>query len=164
MTMQLQRKVDRYLEEVVCTVALLVVAISVILQVILRFFFSSASAWAEETAVFGMILAVYLGASMATRERAHIRITIVVNSLPRIWQIGCIVLADILWFGFVAVMIFQTSVYTKLLFEVTYISPGLGIELKWVQLVMPLSLGLMLFRILQVYWHWGKYNWKGMPL
>lgn len=162
--MWLLHKVDQYFEEVICTICLMTVAVSVILQVILRFLFASASAWAEETAVFGMIFAVYVGASMATRDRAHIRITMLVNSLPRIWQAGCIVLADILWFSFVLLMIVQTLTYTKLLFETTYISPGLGIEIRWVQLVMPLALMLMLFRILQVYWRWSKNNWKGLPL
>ena len=71
---------DRYFEDVLCTISLAVVAGSVMIQVILRFVFTSASAWAEETAVFGMIFAVYLGASLAVRERAHIRITMLVNA------------------------------------------------------------------------------------
>ena len=157
-------KLDKSFEEVVCTICLSVVACSVMLQVILRFVFSSASAWAEETAVYGMIFAVYLGASMAVRERAHIRITMLVNALPRPLQIASVVLADALWFGFVVFMVTQTIEYTKLLFEVTYITPGLGIEQRWVQIVVPAALVLMLFRILQVYWRWGKAGWKGLPL
>ncbi|WP_282608151.1 TRAP transporter small permease [Pelagibius sp. Alg239-R121] len=157
-------KLDKSFEEVICTICLSVVACSVMLQVILRFVFSSASAWAEETAVYGMIFAVYLGASMAVRERAHIRITMLVNALPRQLQIASVVLADALWFGFVVFMVTQTIEYTKLLFEVTYITPGLGIEQRWVQIVVPAALVLMLFRILQVYWRWGKSGWKGLPL
>lgn len=157
-------KLDRYFEEVVCTISLVVVASSVFLQVIMRFVFSSASAWAEETAVYGVIFAVYLGASMAVRERAHIRITMLVNALPRALQVASVILADALWFGFVAFMVVQTIEYTKLLFEVTYITPGLGIEQRWVQIVVPAALVLMLFRIAQVYWRWGKTGWKGLPL
>ena len=37
---------------------------------VLRFVFHTAAAWAEETAVYGMIFAVYLGATMAVRDRA----------------------------------------------------------------------------------------------
>ena len=96
-------KLDRYFEEVLCTFFLSVVVGSVLLQVILRFVFHSAAAWAEETAVYGMIFAVYLGACMAVRDRAHIRITLLVNRLPRPAQVGCIVVADMLWVGFVLV-------------------------------------------------------------
>ena len=88
-------KIDRYFEEVICTICLAVVVGSVLLQVILRYFFSTAAAWAEETAVYGMIFAIYLGATMAVRERAHIRITLLVNRLPRALQVGAVVLAAI---------------------------------------------------------------------
>ena len=111
-----------------------------------------------------MIFAVYLGASMAVRERAHIRVTLVVQVLPRPVQLAAVVLADILWFAFVVFQVWQSALYSKLLFEVTYISPGLGIEQRWIQIVIPLALCLMLFRVLQVYWRWGRDGWKGLPL
>ena len=157
-------KLDKYFEEVICTISLSVVAGSVFLQVIMRFVFSTASTWAEETAVYGMIFAIYFGASMAIRDRAHIRITMLVNVLPRPLQIASIVLADLLWFAFLAFMVVQTFEYTKLLFNVTFITPGLGIEQRWVQVVIPGVLILMLFRMLQVYGRVGNSCWKRLPL
>ena len=157
-------KLDKYFEEFICTLCLGVVVGSVLLQVVLRFGFSTAAIWAEETAVYGMIFAVYLGATMAVRDRAHIRITILLNHLPRRLQIASIVLADLLWAGFVVFMIVQTIIYTQLLFKVTYISPGLGIEQRWVQMFIPMAFGLMLFRILQVYWRWRARDWEGLPI
>lgn len=157
-------KIDRYFEDVLCTVFLCVIVGSVLLQVVLRFVFHTAAAWAEETAVYGMIFAVYLGASMATRDRAHIRITLLIARLPRSLQVACIVLADLLWLGFVIFMIVQTTAYMQLLFSVTYQTPGLGIEQRWVQMFIPMLFGLMLFRILQVYWRWRKDKFEGLPL
>lgn len=158
------RAIDKYFEEALCTLSLMIVATSVFLQVVLRFGFHSAVAWAEETAVLGMIMAVYMGAVLATRERAHIRITVLVNLLPRTLQIICIVIADLMWFGFVVFLLFQSIEYTKLLFDVTYILPGLGIEQRWFQLIIPFALVFMLFRILQVYFRWMNDQWKGLPL
>ncbi len=157
-------KLDQYFEEVLCTFFLSVVVGSVLMQVILRFFFHSAAAWAEETAVYGMIFAVYLGATMATRERAHIRITLLISRLPRALQVACVVASDALWLAFVIFMIVQTTTYTQLLFNVTYQTPGLGIEQRWVQMFIPMLFGLMLFRILQVYWRWRADNFRGLPL
>lgn len=157
-------KIDRYFEEVLCTFFLCVVVGSVLMQVVLRFFFNSAAAWAEETAVYGMIFSVYLGATMAVRDRAHIRITLLVTHLPRPLQVGAIVLADALWVSFVIFMIVQTSVYTQLLFEVTYQTPGLGIEQRWVQMFMPMFFTLMCFRIGQVYWRWATDGFRELPL
>ncbi|MEH6443463.1 MAG: TRAP transporter small permease [Oceanospirillaceae bacterium] len=157
-------KMDKYFEEVICTFCLSVVVGSVLIQVVLRFVFSSAAVWAEETAVYGMIFAVYFGATMAVRDREHIRITLLVNRLSRCWQVASIVLADILWAAFVVFMIVQTVIYSQLLFEVTYQTPGLGIEKRWFQVVIPLAFSLMLFRIFQVYWRWYKDQWRGLPL
>ena len=157
-------KLDRYFEEVACTIFIAIIASSVFLQVILRFLFDTAAVWAEETAVYGMIFAVYFGASLAVRERAHIRITMLVNALPRTMQVISVILADLLWFGFMIFMVVQTIEYTKLLFEMTYITPGLGIEQRWIQVLIPATLVLMIFRMLQVYWRWAKTGWRGLPL
>ncbi|WP_299403822.1 TRAP transporter small permease [uncultured Roseobacter sp.] len=157
-------KLDRHFEEVLCTIFLACVVGSVLMQVVMRFVFHSAAVWAEETAVYGMIFAVYLGATMAVRERAHIRITLLVSRLPRALQVFSIVLADALWFAFVIFMIVQTTTYTQLLFNVTYQTPGLGIEQRWVQMFIPMLFCLMLFRILQVYWRWKNDRFKGLPL
>ena len=112
------KKINKNFEEVLCTFFLSVVFISVITQVILRFGFSSAAVWAEETAVYGLIFATYLGASLGIKRREHVRITFIVLSFPKKLKIVSIVLADILWLGFLALMIVQTIVYTQLLFEV----------------------------------------------
>ena len=153
-------KLDRYFEEVLCTFFLCIVVGSVLMQVVLRFGFHSAAAWAEETAVYGMIFSIYLGGTMAVRDRAHIRITLLVNRLPRALQICSVVLADMLWVAFVIFMIVQTTSYTQLLFEVTYQTPGLGIEQRWVQMFVPILFCLMLFRIFQVYWRWRADGFK----
>lgn len=157
-------KLDQYFEEVLCTLFLSVVVGSVLMQVVMRFIFHSAAAWAEETAVYGMIFAVYLGATMAVRDRAHIRITLLLGRLPRRLQVLSIVMADALWVAFVVFMVVQTSTYTQLLFNVTYQTPGLGIEQRWVQMFIPMLFCLMLFRILQVYWRWKNDHFRGLPL
>lgn len=122
------RSLDRKFEEIICSLCLLVMSFCIGFQVLLRYVFHASSPWAEELAVFSMIFAVYLGASMAIRERGHIRIVVLVNALPRPLQIVSVVLADFLWFGFLVFMAWQSIVFTQLLFDVVYISPGLGID------------------------------------
>ena len=158
------KKFNQYFEEVLCTFFLSVVFISVITQVVLRFGFSSAAVWAEETAVYGLIFATYLGASLGIKRREHVRITFIVLSFPKKLKVASIISADILWLGFLALMIVQTIVYTKLLFDVSYVLPGLKIELRWLQMFMPLTFCLMVYRVFEVYWEWKKTGWKGLPL
>jgi C4-dicarboxylate transporter DctQ subunit len=47
-----------------------------------RYFFGSAFAWAEELMIFLMMLTVFAGAATATWRSAHIRIELLVDTLP----------------------------------------------------------------------------------
>ena len=97
--------------------------------------FAAASPWAEEIAVYCMIFAVYLGATLAVRERQHIRITLLIEHAPRPLAVALVVLADLLWAGFALLMVDLTLEYVGLL-----------------------------FRIGQVYWSWKRNSWMGLPL
>ncbi|WP_116474932.1 TRAP transporter small permease [Zobellella maritima] len=156
--------IEKHFEEAMCGFCLVLMASCIMTQVLLRYFLSSGAPWAEELAVYSMIFAVYLGASMAVKERAHIRILLLVNRFPKKIQLTSIVMADLLWLAFLILMIVQTSIYMQLLFSTTYISPGLGVDQKWFQIVVPVSLVLMVLRMAQVYYRWWRNNEQELPL
>jgi len=155
---------EQRFEEVICSIFLMTMASCIMLQVILRYFFSAASAWAEEMAVYSMVTAVYMGASLAVRERAHIRIVMGVTKLPGYLPAIAIVLADLAWFGFLVLLFYQGTIWIELLFKMTYVSPGMGIEQRWPQLVVPFALILMMVRMIQVYYRWITGKDKGLPI
>ena len=88
--------IDDYLEHTVCGICLTTMTGCILLQVILRCLFSQASAWAEELAIYCMIAGVYFGACLGVKERAHIRIVMLVKCMPRRIQVACIGLADLI--------------------------------------------------------------------
>lgn len=155
---------DRRLEEVVSGACLCVTAACVMLQVVLRYAFSAAAPWAEEVAVYAMIGSIYFGACLAARERAHIRVAFVYDLLPPRLRLATVVLADILWVLFLFLVLSQSVVFVKLLFETVHVSPGLGIEQRWPQSVVPLCFALMIVRVLQVYWRWVRGGAEGLPV
>lgn len=157
--------IDDYLEHTVCGICLTTMTGCILLQVILRCLFSQASAWAEELAIYCMIAGVYFGACLGVKERAHIRIMAVVNCLPPKLQKACIILADVIWLGFIGFLMVQSFSYMVLLFETTHISPGLEIEMRWPQSIIPFCLILMCLRMAQVYYRWIKHDkMKGLPV
>ena len=151
-------------EEVICALCMGAMATCILTQIILRYVFSAASAWAEEVAVYGMVGAVYMGASMAIRDRAHIRIVLAINWLPRKLATMAVVLADLLWFGFMILLFYQSTIFMRLLHDTTYISPGLGLEQFWPSLIVPFALVLMMVRLIQVYYRWITKKQKGVVL
>lgn len=158
-------KIDSRFEEVFCVTGLSIMATVIFAQVILRVFFEAALHGAEEIAVYGMVTAIYLGCSLAIRERAHIRITFLVEKLPRKGQVFCIVLADLIWMAFVILLLKESITWIQLLIQFDYISPALGINQKFPQSIVPLALCLMIFRMAQVYYRWlVRDKAEGLPL
>ena len=157
--------INHKFEHMVCSICLSAMAGCILLQVVLRFFFSAASAWAEEIAVYSMVAAVYFGACLGVKERAHIRILAVINLLPGKLKLASVVVADILWFAFLVFLLYQSLSYSRLLFDSTYITPGLGIEMRWPHSIVPFCLVLMCIRIFQVYYLWlAAKDRSGVPL
>jgi len=58
------------------------IVIVIFVEVVRRFVFAYSSLWGEETARFAFIYLVWIGASAAVKERAHIRIDVLVHYLP----------------------------------------------------------------------------------
>ena len=155
---------ERRLEEVISAAGLAIMACCVMFQVVMRFVFHKAAPWAEEIAVYGMVAAIYFGCSLAIRERAHIRITVVLDLLPKKLKLMTVILADLLWIGFIVFLFVQSLTWIHLLFETDYISPSLGIDQKWPQMIVPISLCLMFVRLIQVYFQWFKNKDQELPL
>lgn len=82
----------------------------IFLQVIFRYVFKESLSWSEELATYLFIWLTFIGASIATRERTHINVAILISSiksvkLKKIFIIGANVLSMfflgvLTWFGF----------------------------------------------------------------
>jgi TRAP-type C4-dicarboxylate transport system permease small subunit len=154
---------ERNLEELICGVALVVIAISVFLQVLARYVFEIALHWTEEVAAISMVWAVYMGASLCVRERYHIRIMVAVQSLPTKFGRIVIFIADLLWVFFCLFMLRISWEYLAVLWKFTSRSPSLGIDQFYPQTILIIGYGLILVRLIQTYLHWYRDGAQGLP-
>ena len=157
------RKFFDHFEELICCFALVVIAVSVFTQVIARYVFELALHWTEEVATVSMVWAVYMGASLCVRERFHIRILVVVKSLPDSIARFVIFLADIFWTLFCVFMLFVSWSYLGVMWKFPTISPSLGINQFYPQIIVFVGYGLMLVRLAQTYWIWFQNGAHGIP-
>ncbi|MFO7706859.1 MAG: TRAP transporter small permease [Desulfobacterales bacterium] len=74
-------RISAKLVEIILISMVLVMAILVIMQVLLRYFFSSAFSWTEEIARYMMIWVSFLGAGLALRQGLHIGVQALVMRL-----------------------------------------------------------------------------------
>ena len=157
------RWLERHLEEALCCISLSVIALCVFLQVIMRYGFNTALQWTEEVAAMGMVWAVYMGAALCVRERFHIRILAGVMLLPPRMARAVIVFADALWAGFSGFMLWTSVDYLTVLWRFTSRTPRLGIDEFYPQSILVIGYGLMLLRLIQIYWIWLGDGARGLP-
>lgn len=152
------RWLDRYFEEVFAGTALTAMALLVFAQVVMRYVFHKASSWTDEVAIYCLVWFVYISASWAVRERAHIRVTNLMDLMPPRLAQWFIYLSDAIWLAFAAFLTWQGILLDKSLWVQKYTSPVLGIDQKWPYMVVAVGFALMIFRMLQLYWRHFKYG------
>lgn len=154
---------ERHFEELICCSCLVVIAVSVFAQVVARYVFEVALHWTEEVAAISMVWAVYMGAALCVKERYHIRILIVVTSVPTRLGRYTIFIADIAWALFCLFMLRVSWVYLATIWKYPSTSPSLGINEFYPQTILFIGYLLMLIRLVQYYYQWYRDGAEGLP-
>lgn len=150
-------------EDVVSRLAICVIALCVFASVISRYFFNTAIAFTEELSGIAMVWAVYLGACIAVRKHFHIRILFIIRMMPRHLALACVVIGDILFLLFCAMMLWIGFEYISLLWRREFVSPSLGIDQKWPQSILLIGYALMTIHTIGNYWRWHAGGRSGLP-
>ncbi len=133
----------------VLVTALIVMSLVVFVQVVLRFF-DNGVPWAEELARYLMIWAGFLGASIATRQRRHLKIDLLPRLLPADSKAKSVVVRSASFisagFCFFLVKVGLDFVSNSMKFGRT--STSLGVPIWLVQLSIPLTLFIIACRFL----------------
>ena len=143
------QKLDRNGERWLLLIFYSTIVITIAMEVIRRFTLSYSSIWGEEIARYAFIYLAWIGASAAVRERAHIRIDVLLHYLPSRGKAAIYLFGDFatLILAVIAVYWSLETVQTSLKFgSVTH---GLRISQAWFLAAVPLGFSMMLFRLLQ---------------
>lgn len=119
-------------------------------QVVGRYGFGRSFSWLEEVSRFAFVWAVYFGFIVAAEADRHIRVALHLQLLPQRGRLLMLTLADALWLVFNAVVIWHGYHFTVSMFEFSYISQTTGINLVWVQMIVPLGFVFISIRVIQV--------------
>jgi len=125
------------------------IVILIFTEVFRRFVLSYSSIWAEEVARYAFIYVSWIGASAAIKERAHIRIDVILQFLSERARGIVMIFGDIVTLVLAVAAIYWSlhSVMTSIHFgSVTH---GLRISLAWFLAAVPLGFAMMMFRLIQ---------------
>ncbi len=130
---------DAVMERLAVT-ALVGMIVATSMQIVFRVFFR-ALPWTEEVSRFLLVWATFLGATLAYRRGMHIAVTFVVDAVPgRLRQAvrGAALLIALVFFA----LLLQTTV-NYIALQSRQLSAALRLPMRWVYMVMPISLAVM---------------------
>jgi C4-dicarboxylate transporter DctQ subunit len=146
---QILRKIDQEGERWLTLPLYAMIVLTIFMEVFRRFFLSYSSIWAEEIARYAFIYIAWIGASYAMRERAHIRIDVVLRILSNRWRTIFFIFGDI-----VTLILAVTALYWSMEPVINSIhfgsvTHGLRISQAWFLFAVPLGFAMMTFRLFQ---------------
>jgi len=105
--------------------------------------------WSEELARYVMAYAVFIGASIAAKEGAHIGIIALVHALPQPFKKFMKVFAMFAAFVFSVLLVYLSLIILQFLLNLGQLSPAMRIPMWMVYAALPLGATLMSIRFLQ---------------
>jgi len=125
------------------------IVVTIFMEVFRRFALSYSSIWAEEIARYAFIYVSWIGASAAIKERAHIRIDLILPVVGDRARAVIMILGD-LFTIVLAVLAFWWSLESVLVsLKFGSVTHGLRISLAWFLAAVPLGFAMMIVRLIQ---------------
>lgn len=143
------RKLDANAERWLLLPLYALIVITIFVEVFRRFVLSYSSIWAEEIARYAFIYVSWIGASAAIKERAHIRIDVILPFVSERTRGILMIVGDLVTI-LLAVVAFWWSLETVLTsIKFGSVTHGLRISQAWFLAAVPFGFALMLYRLVQ---------------
>lgn len=143
------RKLDRNGERWLLLILYCFIVYVIFIEVVRRFVLLYSSVWGEETARYAFIYLVWIGAAAAVRERAHIRIDVILHYLPPRGVAAVYLFGDILTAILACLALYWSLDPVLVSLKFGNVTDGLRIVRAWFLVAVPLGFGLILLRLVQ---------------
>ena len=140
------------LELIVSNLCLASLVLILGLQVFFRYVLHLGLSWSEEVSRFCFLWLVYISGSLAVQKGTHIRVTALLQAVPKAISLYLALAADLLWLCFNAAVIVSGIMLVTAMLRHPMYSTSLYLPLSYIYLVIPLAHTMMFYRILQGYW------------
>jgi TRAP-type C4-dicarboxylate transport system permease small subunit len=126
--------------------------VTMVVEVIRREVFSYSSIWGEEIVRYAFIYLAWIGAAAAVRERAHIRIDVLMHYLPQAAKTLMYIFGDLVMLVVAVIAVYWSFETVMVSWKFGSVSHGLRVSMVWFLAAVPVGFSLMIFRLLQSLW------------
>ena len=146
--MKVLKFIDEQFEKWFLIVSLIVMVLVTFMQIVLRWF-NAATVWAEEFSRYEMLYQVWVGASYAVHEDAHIRITALIGKLSGGRRRGMDLVVLTLWLLFALWLTVEGCVLVGKIAAMGQVSSAMRIPMTIPYASVPIGGALMTIRLVQ---------------
>ena len=125
---------------------------TIVVEVVRRFVLSYSSIWGEEIARYAFIYLAWVGASIAVKDRAHIRIDVIMHYLSNRMKAVVYLFGDLCMLGLALLAVYTAVESMEVSLRFGFVTHGLRISLAWFLAAVPLGFSLMSYRLCQSIW------------
>ena len=146
------RRLDDNAERWLLLVFYVMIVATIVVEVVRRFVLAYSSLWGEEVARYAFIYLAWVGASAAVKDRAHIRIDVLIHYLSRRAKAAVYLLGDLCMLGLALLALYTAIESLQISLKFGSVTHGLRINLAWFLAAVPLGFSLMIYRLVQSIW------------
>jgi TRAP-type C4-dicarboxylate transport system permease small subunit len=146
---QFLKQLDRNGERWLLLVLYSFIVYAIFIEVVRRFVLLYSSVWGEETARYAFIYLVWIGAAAAVRDRAHIRIDVLIHYLPPRGGALLYLFGDVLTAVLACMAIYWSLDPVLVSIKFGNVTDGLRIVRAWFLIAVPLGFSLIMYRLVQ---------------
>ena len=123
--------------------------ITMAIEVIRRELFAYSSIWGEEIVRYSFIYLAWIGAAAAVKDRAHIRIDVIMHYLGPRPKALLYIFGDLVMFGVAIIALYWSLETVHVSAKFGSVTDGLRISKVWFLMSVPIGFALMIWRLLQ---------------
>ena len=147
--MRLLHKLDKNAERWMLLVFYVMIVLTMAIEVLRREIFAYSSIWGEEIVRYSFIYLAWIGAAAAVKERAHIRIDVLIHYVgPRVKAL-IYIFGDLVRCSVAAIARYWSWETVHVSWKFGSVSHGLRISMVWFFMAVPLGFALMIVRLIQ---------------
>ena len=147
--MEILRSLDRNAERWLLLTFYVMLVATMAVEVLRREVFSYSSIWGEEIVRYSFIYLAWVGAAAAVKERAHIRIDVLMHYLGPRAKACLYIFGDLVMFFVAVIALYWSYEAVHVSAKFGSVTDGLRISKVWFLMAVPLGFALIIWRLAQ---------------
>ncbi|MGJ8621487.1 MAG: TRAP transporter small permease [Yoonia sp.] len=143
------QKINQNAERWALLVFYVMLVMTMAIEVLRREIFSYSSIWGEEIVRYSFIYLAWIGAAVAVKERAHIRIDVIMHYLGPRPKAMLYIFGDLVMFVVAVIALYWSYEAVHVSAKFGSVTDGLRVSRVWFLMAVPIGFALMILRLVQ---------------